>query len=111
MTSAMSPARLLSGAELCHRAKVAQFELRRTLGANAEEGFVELRLDDASSSSAIRSAIGRLFRRKIPDDLSVLLQEVGVALGVRDDDVDRARLVCHSELGGRLGERGLGLGR
>ena len=39
--------RLLLAAELGHRAEVVQLELRRPLGTHAEEGFVELLLDQA----------------------------------------------------------------
>ena len=49
------------------------------------------------------------FGCEVPDDLAVFLDEVGVALGVVDDDVDRAGLVGDALLGGGFGERGFGL--
>jgi len=102
---------VFAGAEFGHRAQVVELELGRAFGADAEEGFVEFRLDGAlcflGDPLADRFALGC----EVPDDLAVFLDEVGVALGVVDDYVDRAGLVADAELGGGFCECGLGLGR
>lgn len=86
-----------------------QFEFGGALCADAEERLVELRLDDPLRFLGDALADRLAFGGEVPDDLAVLLDEVGVALRVVDDHVDRACLVAHILVGGGLGERGFGL--
>ncbi len=76
-------------AQLGHRPHVAELELARPLHPHAEEAPVELGFDDGLGLDGLEGR-DRRRRRVVPQDLSVLLEEVGVPLRIDDDGLDRS---------------------
>ena len=101
--------RVLAWSELGHRAQVVELEVGGSLRANAKKRFVEFRFHSALRLPSDRFPYGHAFGRHVPYKLPVLLDEVGVALRVLDDHIDRAGFKRYVKLLGRLGKGSCGL--